>query len=146
MYFTYCSLKLLVMIKKNFLTCTCMVLLSKALYNIGRTSLLMSSRGVFSKIKCKFSSNVTVAWTVLGVENTFLEGQSYLISYTLTCRTLNFYFSDVEVYISRLRARLKRKNFVFITVLTTVKSLKLFCKQRNIVIMYEDEILFLRSN
>lgn len=50
-----------------------MVVLSKALYNIGSTSVLISSLGVFSKIMCRFSKRVTDAWIDFGMENTFLE-------------------------------------------------------------------------
>lgn len=60
-------------IKRNVLTWTCIVVLSKALYNIGSTSVRISSRGVFSNIMCKFSRSVTVAWTVFGAENTLLK-------------------------------------------------------------------------
>lgn len=60
------------------------MVLSKALYNIGSTSDLISSRGVFSKIMCKFSRSVTVACTDFGVENTLLkQSESYCGDYTV---------------------------------------------------------------
>lgn len=58
---------------KRILTCTCIVVLSKALYSIGNTSDRISSLGVFSNIICKFSRSVTVACTVFGAENTDLK-------------------------------------------------------------------------
>jgi hypothetical protein len=54
-------------------TWTCIVVLSKALYNMGSTSDLISSRGVFSRITWRLSSKVTVAWIDFGTENTLLQ-------------------------------------------------------------------------
>lgn len=48
-------------------------MLSKALYSIGSTSARTSSRGVFSRMTCRFSNKMTVAWIDFGNEKTFLE-------------------------------------------------------------------------
>lgn len=59
-------------------TCTCIVVLSKALNNKGRTSDRMSSRGVFSNITWRFSKMVTVAWIDLGAINMALWMHNYI--------------------------------------------------------------------
>lgn len=54
-------------------TWTWMVVLSNALNSNGRTSVRISSRGVFSNITWRFSNMVTVAWIDLGEANTALH-------------------------------------------------------------------------
>jgi hypothetical protein len=52
----------------------------------------MSSRGVFSRMTCRFSSKITVAWMDFGMENTFLEErkeQSWPIN---TARKVAFFY------------------------------------------------------
>lgn len=49
-----------------------MVELSKALNNNGKISDRMSSCGVFSKMICRFSNMVTVAWIDFGAAKTTL--------------------------------------------------------------------------
>lgn len=51
-------------------TCTCMVALSNALNNNGKTSVRISLCGVFSNITWKSSKMVTVAWIDFGDTNT----------------------------------------------------------------------------
>lgn len=59
--------------KWSFSTWICIVLLSNALNSSGSTSVLISSRGVFSKITCRYSSSVTVACIDFGELNIILQ-------------------------------------------------------------------------
>lgn len=81
-------------------TCTCIVVLSKALNNKGRTSDRMSSRGVFSNITWRFSRMVTVAWIDLGATNMALWMHKYICVYLVNCIVFVWWgFGNYYIYI-----------------------------------------------
>lgn len=110
-------------LKLILLTCTWIVELSNALNNSGRISERISSCGVFSRMTCRFSRIVTVAWIDFGAENTALQEKSlfFFFCYVLFCVNFSHCFITIKICWQLNKGRVNlpecRQNECFIFIL-----------------------------